>query len=139
MRDRTGANSGSLRAPACFLLIACAIEFDTEIGDDAAMRSACLPRLFVALLGACACLPVIAAEIDPGRDIAANCASCHHGDRSTGAAIPDLAGMEKATIIERVREFRDGRRPSTIMRHLANGYSDAQIEAAASYLAAQKR
>jgi cytochrome c553 len=121
------------------LLVARAIEFDTEIGDDAAMRSAYLPRLFVAVFSACACLPVIAAEGDAGRDIAANCASCHHGDRSTGAAIPDLAGMEKATIIERVREFRDGRRPSTIMRQLANGYSDAQIEAASSYLAAQKR
>ena len=103
------------------------------------MRSACLPRLLFALWGACACLPVIAAETEAGRDIAANCASCHHGDRSTGAAIPDLAGMEKAAIIERVREFRDGRRPSTIMRQLANGYSDSQIEAAASYLAAQKR
>jgi sulfide dehydrogenase cytochrome subunit len=119
------------------LPVACAIEFDAEMGDDAAMRSACLPRLFVAVFGACASLSVIAAESDAGRDIAANCASCHHGDRST--AIPDLAGMEKATIIERVREFRDGRRPSTIMRQLANGYSDAQIEAAASYLAAQKR
>ena len=102
------------------------------------MRSAYLWRLFVAVFGACASLPVIAAESDAGRDIAANCASCHHGDRRTGAAIPDLAGMEKATIIERVREFRDGRRPSTIMRQLANGYTDAQIEAAASYLA-QKR
>jgi cytochrome c553 len=84
-------------------------------------------------------LPVTAADSDAGRDIAASCASCHHGDRRSGAAIPDLAGMEKATIIERVREFRDGRRPSTIMRQLANGYTDAQIEAAASYLATQKR
>jgi cytochrome c553 len=121
------------------LPVACAIEFDAEIGDDAAMRSAYLPRLFVAVFGACASLPVIAAESDAGRDIAANCASCHHGDRRSGAAIPDLTGMEKAVIIERVREFRDGRRPSTIMRQLANGYTDAQIEAAASYLAAQKR
>jgi hypothetical protein len=96
------------------LLVAGAIEFDTEIGDDAAMRSACLPRLFVAVFGACVCLQV-------------------------SAAIPGLAGVEKATIIERVREFRDGTRPSTIMRQLANGYTDAQIEAAASYLAAQKR
>jgi sulfide dehydrogenase cytochrome subunit len=101
------------------------------------MGSAYLLRLFVAAFGACVSLPVIAAGSEAGRDIAANCASCHHGDR--GAAIPDLAGMEKATIIERVREFRDGRRPSTIMRQLAKGYSDAQIEAAASYLAAQKR
>jgi sulfide dehydrogenase cytochrome subunit len=103
------------------------------------MRSAYLPRLFVAVFGACASLPVIAAESNAGRDIAANCASCHHGDRRGGAAIPDLAGMEKATIVERVREFRDGRRSSTMMRQLANGYTDAQIEAAASYLAAQKR
>src|SRR6476660_8591476 len=103
------------------------------------MKSAFPSILFAAAFGACAALPVTVAGNDTGRDIAANCASCHHGDRSTGAAIPDLAGMEKATIIERVREFRVGRRPSTIMRQLANGYSDAQIEAAASYLAAQKR
>jgi cytochrome subunit of sulfide dehydrogenase len=121
------------------LPVACAIEFDAEIGDDAAMRSAYLSHLFVAVFGACASLPVIAAVSDAGRDIAANCASCHHGDRSTGAPVPDLAGMKKTAIIERVREFRDGRRPSTIMRQLANGYTDAQIEAAASYLAAQKR
>lgn len=116
-----------------------AIEFDAEIGDDAAMKSMFLSSLFAAAFGACASLPVIAAENDTGRDIAANCASCHHGDRRSGAAIPDLAGMDKATIIDRVRQFRDGRRPSTIMRQLAGGYTDAQIEAAASYLAAQKR
>ncbi|MEO8565497.1 MAG: c-type cytochrome [Betaproteobacteria bacterium] len=103
------------------------------------MKSTCLPRLVAAAFGACAALPIIAAESDAGRDIAANCASCHHGDRRSGVPIPDLAGMDKATIVERMHEFRDGRRPSTIMRQLASGYTDAQIEAAASYLAAQKR
>jgi cytochrome c553 len=75
---------------------------------------------------------------ESGRDIAANCASCHHGDRRTGAAVPSLAGMDKASLVRRVREFRDGVRPSTIMKELAKGYTDAQIEAAAAYLAAQK-
>jgi cytochrome subunit of sulfide dehydrogenase len=116
-----------------------AIEFDAKIGDDAAMKSTFPSILFAATFGAFAALPVIATGNDTGRDIAANCASCHHGDRRKGATIPDLAGMDKATIIDRVREFRDGRRPSTIMRQLASGYTDAQIEAAASYLAAQKR
>jgi len=116
-----------------------AIELAAEIGDDAAMKAALPSIFFTAAFGACAALPVIAAEYDTGRDIAANCASCHHGDRRGGAAVPDLAGMDKAAIVDRVREFRDGRRPSTIMRQLANGYTDAQIEAAASYLAAQKR
>jgi len=103
------------------------------------MKSAFPSILFAAAFGACAALPVTVAGNDTGRDIAANCASCHHGDRRDGAAIPDLAGIDKATIIDRVRQVRDGRRPSTSMRQLASGYTDAQIEAAASYLAAQKR
>lgn len=102
------------------------------------MRSTYLPRLLAAALGVCTALRVIAAESEAGRDIAANCATCHHGERRSGAAIPALGGIDKATIVERVREFRDGKRPSTVMRQLAKGYTDAQIEAAASYLAAQK-
>jgi len=120
------------------LSAATAFEFGAEIGDDAAMIPRYLARLLAAALSVCAALPVGAAENETGRDIAAACASCHHGERRGGAAIPDLAGMEKATIIARMREFRDGSRPSTIMRQLANGYTDAQIEAAASYLSAAK-
>jgi sulfide dehydrogenase cytochrome subunit len=37
-----------------------------------------------------------------------------------------------------MRDFRDGKRPSTIMQQLAKGYTDAEIDAAAAYLAAQK-
>ncbi len=102
------------------------------------MKSTYLSRLIAAAFGVCAALPVIAAESEVGRDIAANCATCHHGERRSGAAIAALAGIDKTTIVERVREFRDGKRPSTIMQQLAKGYTDAQIEAAASYLAAQK-
>jgi sulfide dehydrogenase cytochrome subunit len=73
-----------------------------------------------------------------GRDIAANCANCHGtGGRSLGG-IPSIAGLDKAYLVQQMRDFRDGKRPSTIMQQLAKGYSDAQIEAAAAYLAAQK-
>jgi cytochrome c553 len=116
-----------------------AIEFDDEIRHDAPMRSTYLPRLFAAAFAACAAWTAMAADDEAGRDIAANCSTCHHGDRRRGAAIPELAGMDKTTIVLRVKEFRDGSRPSTIMQQLARGYTDAQIEAAASYLAAQKR
>jgi sulfide dehydrogenase cytochrome subunit len=37
-----------------------------------------------------------------------------------------------------VKDFRDGKRPSTIMQQLAKGYTDAEIDAAAAYFAAQK-
>ncbi len=73
-----------------------------------------------------------------GRDIAANCASCHGTNGRSLGAIPGLAGRDKAELVALVREFRDGTRPSTVMRQLAKGYTNAQIEAAAAYFASQK-
>ena len=81
-----------------------------------------------------------AAADDPdlGRNIAASCMSCHAIDASSRGGIPSLAGRDKASIVRQVQEFRDGTRPSTIMRELARGYTEAQIEAAAAYFAAQR-
>ena len=73
-----------------------------------------------------------------GRDIAANCANCHGTDGRSRGGIPSIAGQDKAYLIQQLKDFRDGKRPSTIMQQLAKGYSDAQIDAAAAYLAAQK-
>ena len=52
--------------------------------------------------------------------------------------MPVLAGRPQGELVVIVREFRDGKRPSTVMQQLAKGYTDAQIEAIAAYLAAQK-
>jgi cytochrome subunit of sulfide dehydrogenase len=73
-----------------------------------------------------------------GRDIAANCTSCHAVDGKNAGGIPGLAGRSSVYIVERMKEFRAGTRPSTVMQQLAKGYTDAEIEAAAAYLAAQK-
>lgn len=84
-----------------------------------------------------------AADIGPyanlGRDIAANCANCHGTDGRSRGAIPSLAGQDAAVIVQRMKEFRDGRRAATVMQQLAKGYTDAQIEAAAAYFAAQAK
>jgi cytochrome c553 len=73
-----------------------------------------------------------------GRDVAAACAACHGTQGRARGAIPVLAGRPKDDMVSELREFRDGRRPSTVMQQLAKGYTDAQIEAAAAYFAAQK-
>jgi sulfide dehydrogenase cytochrome subunit len=78
------------------------------------------------------------ASATTGRDIAANCANCHGADGHSRSAIPAIAGQDKAYLIQQLKDFRDGKRPSTIMQQLAKGYTDAQIEAAAAYLAVQK-
>lgn len=73
-----------------------------------------------------------------GRDLAATCANCHGtGGVSAGGNEP-LAGKPKADIVQKMQDFKAGRKPATIMHQLAKGYTDAQIDAIAEYFAAQK-
>lgn len=74
----------------------------------------------------------------PGRDLAAACANCHGTNGASAHGMPYLAGQSKGYIVERMQEFRAGRRPATIMHQIAKGYTDEQIEALASYFSAQK-
>jgi sulfide dehydrogenase cytochrome subunit len=69
--------------------------------------------------------------------LAANCANCHGTTGNAKGAMPSLAGRSKAEIVEQVKAFREGKRPSTIMHQLAKGYTDPQIEAIADYFSRQ--
>jgi cytochrome c553 len=110
---------------------------------DGAMTSLLL-RCGAAVAAACvAATLAFAADVaqypNLGRDIAANCANCHGTDGRSRGAIPRLAGQDAQVIVQRMKEFRDGRRAATVMQQLAKGYTDAQIEAAAAYFAAQAK
>ncbi|MCW5656496.1 MAG: cytochrome C [Burkholderiaceae bacterium] len=80
-----------------------------------------------------------AAEQPPSRTLATTCTGCHgtHG-RSTGA-MPSIASLPRKQLAEQMRAFRDGRRDATVMQQIANGYSDAQIDALAEHFARQQR
>lgn len=66
--------------------------------------------------------------------MAQTCAGCHGTDgRLRAAAFMPLAGMPKAQLVQAMRDFRDGKRPATLMRHVAEGFSDGEIDAMASY------
>lgn len=73
--------------------------------------------------------------------LAATCAACHGtaGRAIEGAAVPGLAGLPAAYMVEQMKAFKNGSRPATVMHQLAKGYSDAQIEQLAVYFAAQPR
>ena len=49
-----------------------------------------------------------------------------------------LAGENKANMLQKLTDFRNGDRPSTIMQQIAKGYSEAQLTLIADYFAAQK-
>ena len=73
-----------------------------------------------------------------GRNLSAACANCHGTNGNASDGMPALAGKPRAYLAQTLKDFRDGRRSGTIMPQLAKGYTDAQIEALADYLSAQK-
>ncbi|TAG79633.1 MAG: cytochrome C [Burkholderiales bacterium] len=74
-----------------------------------------------------------------GRNLAANCANCHGTNGKSVAEVPSLNGVPAALTIQKMKDYRDGKLPATIMHQLAKGYTDAQIEAIANYFAKQPK
>jgi sulfide dehydrogenase cytochrome subunit len=83
--------------------------------------------------------PAQAQDTQAARSLAATCATCHGTDgRSIGNVPPSLAGQNRQILLQALRDFRDGKRPATIMHQQAKGYTDAQFELLADYFAAVK-
>ncbi len=80
-----------------------------------------------------------AAEQPSAAMLANACAGCHgtHGG-SAGLTMPSLAGQSKTSIVEAMKKFKSGQRPSSIMGRLAKGYTDQQIEALGEFFSKQK-
>jgi len=83
-------------------------------------------------------LPAASQSSSTGRNLAAACANCHGTNGVSTGGMPPLAGQPRQYLVQTLKDFRDGRRPGTIMPQLAKGYADAQIEALSDYLAMQK-
>lgn len=83
-----------------------------------------------------------AAAQDPNlaRNLAANCANCHgtNGKAVPGAGMEPIAGEPKEKLVRKIKEYRSGVRPATVMHQISKGYTDEQIDLIAGYLAAQK-
>ena len=73
------------------------------------------------------------------RSWAAGCANCHGTNGHAEPGMVVLAGAPKADLVQKMQDFKAGRKPATIMHQLAKGYSDEQIIAIAGYFAAQKK
>jgi cytochrome c553 len=99
-----------------------------------------MKRLLPALALAALCAPVAAQQADPnfGRNLAAPCAVCHGTNGSNAGGLPNLASQPSAYLSQQLRDFRDGKRPATIMHQIAKGYTEPEIEALAAFFAAQK-
>ena len=98
-----------------------------------------VPLAAAALVAALAAAPALAQDNTLARNLAAPCAICHGTEgRPVTKDIAPLAGMPKEYLVRQMSDFRDGKRPATVMQQLAKGYSDAQIEQLAGFFAGQK-
>ena len=67
------------------------------------------------------------------------CAGCHGTNGgSAGPSMPSLSSQSKTAIVEAMKKFKSGDRPSTVMGRLAKGYSDAEIDAIGDFFSKQK-
>jgi sulfide dehydrogenase cytochrome subunit len=67
------------------------------------------------------------------------CAGCHGTNGgSAGLTMPSLASQSKTAIVDAMKKFKSGERPSTVMGRLAKGYSDADFDAMAGFFSKQK-
>ena len=67
---------------------------------------------------------------------AASCSACHGTDGYSEGGMASFAGQSKAELIQKMNEYKTGKRVATIMHQLSKGYSEEQIEQIAAYFAA---
>jgi sulfide dehydrogenase cytochrome subunit len=64
-----------------------------------------------------------------------NCFSCHGTDGRSPGAIPSLTGMKAEQALLVLKEFKSGARSGFVMTRLTKGYTDAELESLANYIA----
>ena len=90
-------------------------------------------------VGALALSAAALAEAPSAAMLSHPCAGCHGTNgASAGPAMPSLAGQSKEAIVEAMKKFKSGERPSTIMGRLAKGYSETDFAAMGEFFAGQK-
>ena len=79
----------------------------------------------------------VAIEITRGVMLSNSCAACHGNDGKSPGAIPSINGKSSQFLVTALHEFRDGKRPATVMGRHATGYSDKEIQSIADYFSSQ--
>ena len=74
-----------------------------------------------------------------GRNLAAQCANCHGTNGKSMAEVPSLAGQAASVIVQKMKDYRDGKLPASIMHQLSKGYSDEQVTLMADFFSKQAK
>jgi len=100
------------------------------------MRSASTVAMVLAIASLPGLAAPAAAQNANPQLLTVSCSGCHGPSGRSPGAMPSLYGRTAPSIAEALRDFRDAKRPSTVMVRFAKGYTDAEIEAVAAEIAA---
>ena len=94
--------------------------------------------LSVFMLCSMACVNAASAtEITRGIMLSNSCAACHGTDGRSPGAIPSINGKSSEFLSQALHDFREGKRPATVMGRHATGYTDEEIIFIADYFSRQ--
>jgi cytochrome c553 len=94
-------------------------------------------RALAAAIGLASIAAAAMASAEPPAGAAA-CSGCHPASPRVTSPVPRLAGLDRTALARAMHEFRSGQRPATVMDRIAKGFTDDEIQALATWFAAQK-
>ncbi len=95
-------------------------------------------RILGPLLGLGVAASAAAAEPVDIAGMARTCAGCHGPDgASPGATIPSIAGLRAAHFTDAMHRYRNGSRDFYVMRYIAKGLDDGEIDRLSAHFAAK--
>ena len=79
-----------------------------------------------------------AVQISQGAMLANSCAACHGTHGKSPGAIPAINGKSASFLLQSLKDFESGKRPSTVMGRHASGYSEKEMQLIAEHFANMK-
>jgi cytochrome c553 len=79
------------------------------------------------------------AQVNQIKVWAAACANCHGTMGKAEPGMESLAGKDKDELLQKMLDFKTGKKPATIMHQLSKGYTDEQLQQLSAYFAALKK
>ena len=89
--------------------------------------------IVVSLIGLLSLFSVHADELSRASMLSYTCAGCHGTDGLSPGSIPSIACKSADTIEKALKDYRDGKRFSTVMGRHVKGYTDQEIQLIAGY------
>ncbi|MBT3989370.1 MAG: cytochrome C [Rhodospirillaceae bacterium] len=89
----------------------------------------------LAILGIAFAFNPAQAQMATGEVLVNTCYSCHGTDGKSVGDMPTVAGKSKNFISKKLKDFKSGKKSSTVMMRITKGFSDSELDAIAAIMA----